>query len=65
MFANMKIKLSSGQNDFIEVNFGRVNDKYFFYDKVLKKISNNEYEEVEFKDLPEGIKKYINEKRSK
>jgi len=61
----MKIKLSSGQNDFIEVQFERINDKWFFYDKILKKIGINEFEEVEFQDLPEGIKKYINEKKSK
>lgn len=61
----MKIKLTNQQNDFVEVNFERINDKYFYYNKVLKKIGINEFEEVEFKDLPEGIKKYINEKQNK
>ena len=61
----MKIKLTNQQNDFVEVNFERINDKYFYYNKVLKKIGINEFEEIEFKDLPEGIKKYINEKNKK
>jgi hypothetical protein len=61
----MKIKLTNQQNDFVEVQFERINDKWFFYNKVLKKIGINEFEEVEIKDVPEGIKKYINEKKSK
>lgn len=59
----MKIKLTNQQNDFVEVNFERINDKYFYYKKVLKKVGINEFEEVNFEDLPEGIKKYINEKK--
>lgn len=61
----MKLKLTNQQNDFVEVNFERINDKYFYYNKVLRKVGINEFEEVEFKDLPEGIKKYINEKQNK
>ena len=61
----MKIKLTNQQNDFIEVQFERINDKWFFYNKVLKKIGINEFEEVDIKDIPEGIKKYINEKKGK
>lgn len=38
----------------------RINNKYYFFDKVYIKIDgSNEFEEVELKDLPEGIKKYI------
>ena len=57
----MKVKLTSSQRDFVETMAKKVNNnKYYFFDKIYVKIDGtNEFEEKEFKDLPEGIKKYI------
>ena len=56
----MKLKLTSSQRDFMETAPKRINNKYYFFDKVYIKIDgSNEFEETEFKDLPKGIKEYI------
>lgn len=62
---NNKIKLTRQQEEFIQL-FGKViNGKYVFFPNVYKKLDNYEYEEMKEKDLPEGVKKYIENERNK
>ena len=60
------LKLNSSQNDLFEITASRVNDKYFYFPKIYIKTSNpNEFEEVEYSSLPEGIQKYLSQKMLK
>lgn len=62
----MKIKLTNQQNEIFETVASRINDKYFYFPKIYLKTSNpNEFEEVEYSSLPEGIQKYLKDKMLK
>lgn len=56
------LRLTSQQNSFVEVVAEKVNKKYYYFPQVFIKLDNNEFQEVNLKDLPEGISKYIREK---
>ncbi len=59
----MKLKLTSQQNEIFETVASNVNNKWFYFPKVYLKVGNNEFEEKDYKDIPEGIKKYIESKK--
>lgn len=57
-----KLQFTSQQNAIFETLASNANKKYYFFPKVYIKLDNNQFEEVDLKDLPEGIQKYIQEK---
>mgnify|MGYP003340448879 CR=1 FL=1 len=61
----MKITLSSCQEEFMQVFGKQINGKYIYFPKAYIKLDNREYQEVDFENLPEGIKKFINNEKSK
>lgn len=61
----MKIKVDKSTESFFQVYGSVINGKYVWFPKIYKKLDNYEYEEVDEKDLPEGIKKYIENQRNK
>lgn len=66
MKEKIKLKLSPQQNDLFETVASRINDRYFYFPKIYLKTSNpNEFEEVDFNTLPEGIQKYLKDKMLK
>lgn len=54
-----KLKLTSCQNEMVEVVMDKVNDKYFFMSKILVKLGENEFEEIELRFLPKVIREHI------
>jgi hypothetical protein len=56
-----KLNLTRQQNEFVEI-FGKViNGKYIHFPMYLEKLGDNTYNELELKDLPVGIQKFIKE----
>lgn len=62
IFADMKITTTKQQDEFFQIYGMNVNKKYYFFPKVYIRTDNNEYDEVDLKDLPEGVQKYIKSK---
>tara|TARA_R110000868_G_scaffold179968_4_gene420471 strand:+ start:3894 stop:4088 length:195 start_codon:yes stop_codon:yes gene_type:complete len=62
---NNKIKLPKNVEDFFQVYAKPINGKYVYFPNVYKKLGDSMWEEVEMKNLPEGIKIYIENERNK
>ena len=54
-----KLELTKQQEEFIQIYGKEFNKFYIFFPKIYKKLGDRQYQELSFKDLPEGIKKYI------
>lgn len=61
----MKISLTQQQEEMFQLLGTTINGKYVYFPKIYIKTDSREYQEVDFEVLPEGIKKYINEKKGK
>lgn len=62
---NNKIKLPKNVEDFFQVYASTINGKYVYFPNVYKKLGDSVWEEVEMKNVPEGIKIYIENERNK
>jgi len=61
-----KINLTKQQRELLEIEGKNANKKYYFLPKVYEKVDNDgNYLVRELKELPEGIKKYIENERNK
>jgi len=58
----MKIELDNKQQQFLYLGKSFKNEKgeeYYMNLNIYKRLNNEDFEEVEFKSLPEGLKKFI------
>ena len=60
-----KLILSNQQNELFETLASNANKKWYFFIKVYEKVDNNTYIEREVNEIPEGIKKYIDNQKNK
>lgn len=61
----MKIEVTKQQEELFQLLGKVINGKYIYFPNVYIKLGNKEYEEVSFDKLPEGIKKFIENEKSK
>lgn len=59
----IKIRLTKSQEELFQEVAQNANSKWFYFPKVYKRIEDRVYEEMDLNDIPEGIKKYINENK--
>lgn len=61
-----KVLLTSQQEELFQLLGKTINGgKYVYFPKAYIKLGNREYEEVDFNNLPEGIKKFIENEKNK
>lgn len=61
-----KVKMTKQQVEFFEIFGENANKRYYFINKIYERVDNDgNFIEKELKELPEGIVKYINNKREK
>lgn len=56
----MTIKFSKEVSDFIRAN-GAMSDDYYWFPQYYKKVGEGLFEVMEFKDLPSGLKRIVEE----
>jgi len=61
----MKVILTQQQEELFQLLGKVINGKYVYFPKAYVKLGNREYQEVDFESLPEGIKKFIENEKSK
>lgn len=55
----MKIELPKQAESFLKIYGKEINNTYLFLPKIYKKLGDNQYEELNFSEIPLGLQKYV------